>query len=202
MKTIPLFETLIRSLKATAFFAVLLCGVYPIIVYGVSRAVLPDRAEGSLVTRSGKVAASELIGQDFSAPDTFHPRPSATTDGPYNASASGGSNLGPLSQKLTDAVRERVAAYRVENQLDPGTTVPADAVTASASGLDPDISPANARLQATRVAHARAIPVEKVLELIDHMTEGPTFGFLGQPRVNVLRINLALDALGGKNDGR
>jgi K+-transporting ATPase ATPase C chain len=151
-----------------------------------------------LVFQDGHIAGSALIGQGFKAEHYFHPRPSAAGPDGYNAASSSGSNLGPLSRKLIDQVKERADAYRNENGLPPGMEVPVDAVTASASGLDPHISARNAELQAARVAKARAIPEENVRSTIAQYTEGPRFGFLGEERVNVLKLNLALDALSEK----
>jgi K+-transporting ATPase ATPase C chain len=142
----------------------------------------------------GEVVGSELIGQVFSRPEYFHPRPSAAGAG-YDAAASGGSNLGPTNRRLLAAVGERALAFRQENGLDSETPVPADAVTASASGLDPHITPANAYLQVRRVARARGLPEETVRELVDRFIKAPLFGFLGQPRVNVVKLNRALDEL-------
>lgn len=167
--------------------------VYPFAVTGVARAVFPAQAAGSLVERDGKVVGSSLIGQNFSDPKHFWGRPSATSPQPYNASSSGGSNLGPLNPALVDAVKQRIAALRA---ADPGNTapVPIDLVTASASGLDPHITPAAARYQAARLARVRGLPVARVNELIDRNTRQPLFGVLGEARVNVLALNLALDA--------
>jgi K+-transporting ATPase ATPase C chain len=166
--------------------------LYPMVVTGAAQAVFPDQAAGSLVTQNGKVVGSTLIGQNFSDPKHFWGRPSATSPQPYNASASGGSNLGPLNPALTDAVKGRVEALRA---ADPGNTapVPADLVTASASGLDPDITPAAAHYQAARVARTRGLPVAQVEKLIDSQTQGALGGILGEARVNVLALNMALD---------
>ena len=173
----------------------LLTGVaYPLVVTGVARLLFPDQAAGSLILQGGKPVGSSLIGQNFSDPKNFWGRPSATGPMPYNASASSGSNQGPLNPALTDAVKARVAALRA---ADPGNTaqVPVDLVTASASGLDPHISPAAARYQAARVAKVRGVALDKVQSLVEQQTETPMFGFLGEPRINVLQLNLALQAL-------
>jgi K+-transporting ATPase ATPase C chain len=168
---------------------------YPLAVTGIAKAAFPKQAAGSLVERDGKVVGSTLIGQSFSDPKHFWSRPSATSPGPNNAANSGGSNQGPSNPALVDAVKGRVAALRA---ADPGNTapVPVDLVTASASGLDPEISLAAAQYQAARVARARSLPVERVRALIGERAQGQLFGFLGEPRVNVLELNLALDALG------
>ncbi len=170
--------------------------IYPMAVTGAAKAVFPAQAAGSLVVLDGTTVGSKLIGQNFSDPKHFWGRPSATAPQPYNGVASGGSNQGPLNPALTDAVKARVEALRA---ADPGNTapVPVDLVTASASGLDPDISPAAARYQAARVARVRGIPVDRVNTLIADNTEGPKWGFLGEPRVNVLALNIALDAFSG-----
>lgn len=184
-----------RSVVAVALLAVILCGFYPLAVWVLGQGLFPARANGSLVVRDGRVVGSSLIGQPFSSPRYFHPRPSAAGQG-YDAARSGGSNLGPLSKALASAVSKRVDEYRAENGLPAGARVPADAVTASASGLDPDISPENASLQAPRVARARGLDEAVVRARIAACTEGRALGFLGEPRVNVLRLNLALDEVG------
>lgn len=172
----------------------LLTGVaYPLVVTGIARAVFPKQAAGSLVEQGGQVVGSLLVGQNFSDPKHFWGRPSATSPMANNAGASSGSNQGPLNPALADAVKGRVAALRA---ADPGNTepVPVDLVTASASGLDPEISIAAAEYQAARVARTRGLPVERVRSLIGEHSRGRLFGFLGEPRVNVLALNLALDA--------
>ncbi|HUK14511.1 MAG TPA: potassium-transporting ATPase subunit KdpC [Thermoanaerobaculaceae bacterium] len=167
--------------------------VYPLVVTGAAQAVWHDKAEGSVVTVGGKAVGSSLIGQPFSAPEYFWSRPSATSPAPYDASGSTGSNLGPTNPALLDAVRGRIAALR---QADPKLTgpIPVDLVTTSGSGLDPDVSVAAALVQVNRVAAARGVPAERVRALVLAEAEGRTLGFLGEPRVNVLRLNLALDA--------
>lgn len=178
---------------ATLMLAVICCGVYPLIVFGIAQATFREKANGSLmVDADGTVRGSKLLGQGFTAAKYFHPRPSAAGNG-YDAANSSGSNLGPTSRKLNDAIKERIAAYRVENDLLATDPVPGDAVTASGSGLDPHISVRNAELQAPRVAKARQFSVEKVLELVRRNTDAPDLGILGAPGVNVLRLNLALD---------
>ena len=169
-------------------------GLYPLAVTGTAQVAFPSQAGGSLVLRDGKPIGSTLIGQAFADPKHFWGRPSATAPETYNASASGGSNQGPLNPALTDAVKARIAALRA---ADPGNgaPVPVDLVTASASGLDPHITPAAARYQAARVARARGLPAEQVEQLVAQHTEGALWGLLGEPRVNVLALNLALDGL-------
>jgi K+-transporting ATPase ATPase C chain len=171
------------------------CGViYPLFVLGIGQAFFRDQAEGSLIVRDGKVIGSSLIGQPFSDDGYFWPRPSATAGMPYNAAASGGSNLGPTNPALLSAIADRIAALRA---ADPGNVapVPIELVTASASGLDPDISPAGARYQEARVARARGMSLATVQALVEKYTKGRQLGFLGEPRVNVLELNLALDSL-------
>lgn len=171
------------------------CGLaYPLAVTGVAQVLFHGKANGSIVRRDGHVVGSRLVGQPFSRPEYFHPRPSAAGDG-YDASASSGSNKGPTNPEFLATVAERVAAYRAENGLAPGALVPVDAVTASASGLDPDISPANARLQAPRVARARGLALDDVLRLIHDHTDARALGVLGEAGVNALELNLSLDRL-------
>jgi len=193
-------RTLLRQLAPAAVFVaaftLLLGVVYPLVVTGVAAVAFPHQADGSLVERDGEVVGSELVGQDFTGAQYFHPRPSAAGDG-YDAMASSGSNLGPTSPELLDAVAERVASYREENGLSDEVAVPVDAVTASGSGLDPHITPANAALQAPRVAEARGLPLEAVLDEVAAATDERPLGVLGDPGVNVLRLNLALDDLDG-----
>jgi K+-transporting ATPase ATPase C chain len=198
MKTQELLQEIKVSVLATLALVVILCGVYPLVVWGIAQAAFPRQANGSLVEVRGKIVGSGLLAQNFSGPQYFHPRPSAAGDVGYDGTSSGGSNLGPLSQKLTDQVKERVDKYRAENNLPAATPVPADAVTASGSGLDPHLSLRNAEIQAPRVAQARKLGADKVKKLIHEVTEGPDLGFLGEPGVNVLRLNLALDAPSGQ----
>lgn len=169
--------------------------IYPLAVTGLAQLFFPHQANGSLIVREGKVMGSKLIGQYFDEPEYFWSRPSATAPFPYNAAASGGSNLGPTNPVLLDAVKVRVTALRA---VDPGNAlpIPVDLVTASGSGLDPHISPAAALYQAKRVARARGLDENIVLTLVSKHTEGRQFGLLGEPRVNVLMLNLALDAVG------
>ena len=183
------------SLIATAFLAAILCGVYPLTVWCLAHAIFPGRAGGSLIVQNGEVAGSRLIGRQFTSPGYFHPRPSAAGAG-YDAGHSGGSNLGPLSRTLVETIERRVAAYRAENDLPPDALVPADAVTASGSGLDPHISVGNALMQAPRVAKARGLTEEAVIEQVRIHTEGRDLMILGEPRVNVLLLNLSLDEKG------
>ena len=180
------------AIAATLLLAVLCCGVYPAVVWGIGQALFPGKANGSMVRADGKVAGSSLIAQGFAGPGYFHPRPSAAGQG-YDATRSGGTNLGPISKKLIGDVKQRVSDYRTENGLPPDAMVPADAVTSSASGLDPHISARNAALQADRVAATRGMTREVVLKKVRAHTEGRTFGIFGDPRVNVLMLNLDLD---------
>jgi K+-transporting ATPase ATPase C chain len=168
--------------------------VYPLVITGIARVAFPQQAVGSLITRDGKAVGSSLIGQSFSSPKYFWGRPSATSPQPYNGIASTGSNLGPLNPALIDSVKARVQALR---DADPGNAqpIPVELVTASASGLDPEISPAAARYQAGRVARARGIPLRQIETLIQTHVQGRLLGLIGEPRVNVLELNLALDGL-------
>ena len=182
------------ALTMVLFLTILTGLLYPLTVTGLAQLFFPDQANGSLIVRKDKVVGSKLIGQYFDKPEYFWSRPSATAPFPYNAAASGGSNLGPTNPVLIDAVKARVAALRT---ADPGNSlpVPVDLVTASASGLDPHISPAAALYQVKRVARARGLDENSVLTLVSKHTEERQFGVLGEPRVNILELNLALDVL-------
>ncbi|MCW1924208.1 K(+)-transporting ATPase subunit C [Luteolibacter arcticus] len=191
------FGTEIRAaVGSTIVLAVVCCGAYPLLVTGVTRTLFRDKADGSLIKdASGKIVGSALLGQTFTGEKYFHPRPSAAGANGYDAASSSGTNLGPTSQKLNEQIKDRVAAYRTTNGLAADQAVPADAVTASGSGLDPHISPANAGLQAARVAKARNLPVERVRDLMQIHTDQPDLGILGDAGVHVLKLNLALDDL-------
>lgn len=189
-----MWSELSRAFRLMLVFTVLTGLVYPAAVTGAAQALFPFQAHGSLLSARGETVGSALIGQNFSRAEYFHPRPSAAGQAGYDASASSGSNLGPTSRELVDRVREAIARYRRENGGYAGE-IASDAVTASASGLDPDITPANAKIQAARVAAARRVPVADVLALVGRRTDRPWLGFIGEPRVNVLRLNLDLDAL-------
>ncbi len=198
---------LLASSVRAAVVVMLVGGIaYPLLTTGVAQALFSHAANGSLIARNGQTVGSALIGQQFDGAHYFHGRPSATTApdpdkegssmaAPYNAGLSGGSNQGATHQSLADTVAQRVAQYRADNGLALDATVPVDAVTASASGLDPHISVANAQLQLQRVAQARGLNADQVQTLIDGATEQRTLGLLGEPRVNVLQLNLALDDL-------
>ena len=239
-----MWEQILPGLRIKIFMTILLGVVYPLAMTGISQVIFPHQANGSLITAGGKVIGSEIIGQNFSKPEYFHPRPSAAGSG-YDATASGGSNLGPTSAKLVhgttkmddkknevvdfDGINLRIVHYCLENDIPyessvpldqfkdakgdlddvklikafnddkaplvfkPKAPIPADAVTASSSGLDPHISPASARAQVARVAKARGIPADQANQFVAQFTEGPDLGLLGEPRVNVLKLNFALD---------
>jgi K+-transporting ATPase ATPase C chain len=181
-------QTSIQAIRALVVFTVITGVAYPLVVTGISQLAFKDQANGSLLIQNGKIVGSSLIGQPFSDPKHFWSRPSATSPMPYNGAASSGSNQGPTNPALKDAVQERIKA------LGGAKPVPADLVTASGSGLDPHISPAAAEYQIPRISKARGVPEERLRELVQRHTEGRQLGILGEPRVNVLRLNLALDA--------
>lgn len=183
------------AVMSTLVLALVCCGLYPLVVFGIAQVAFRDQANGSLIVdKDGTVRGSKLLGQGFTGERYFHPRPSAAGNG-YDAANSSGSNLGPTSQKLNDAIKDRIAAYRAENGLKETDPVPADAVTASGSGLDPHIGLRNAERQASRVAKARNLSHDKVVELIKQNTDAADLSILGEVGVNVLKLNLSLDRL-------
>ena len=189
-----LFSELRSAVMVTLAFAVVCCGLYPLVVFGISQALFRDQANGSLIVdKDGTVHGSKLLGQQFTADKYFQSRPSAAGNG-YDATSSGGSNLGPTSSNLVTTIAQRITDYRTANGLATNALVPADAVTASGSGLDPHISLANAALQIPRVAKARGLSEERVRALVQQNTHGPDLGIFGEPSVNVLTLNLALEA--------
>jgi potassium-transporting ATPase KdpC subunit len=182
----------LRTAVVSVFSLTLLTGcIFPLVLFTLGR-LAPDQSAGSLVTRNGVVIGSRLIGQSFTRPEYFHPRPSAAGNG-YDGTSSGGANFGPSNRKLIENVRQLAEDYRRTNGLPANGTIPIDAVTSSASGLDPHISPQNAELQIARVARARGLGEDAIRRLVAGHTEGPQLGFLGSPRVSVLNLNLALD---------
>ena len=186
-----------RSIAATLVLGVIVCGVYPLVVDGLGHLMFPRQADGTLILdrKTGQVRGSELICQNFTSDKYFHPRPSAAGNNGYDPTASGGSNLGPTSGTLYTNIMQNVAAYRSDNNLSTNESVPADAVTESGSGLDPHISPENAELQIPRVAKSRGITQDKLRELVRQNTRGRDWGIFGEPRVNVMTLNVALDGL-------
>ncbi|HKW29323.1 MAG TPA: K(+)-transporting ATPase subunit C [Verrucomicrobiae bacterium] len=188
-----------RSIVATLFFAIICCCLYPLVVYGVAQLLFPNQANGSLlVDKAGVIRGSALLAQNFTGVQYFHPRPSAAGANGYDATSSSGSNLGPTSSNLVANLTQNIANYRGENGLTTNTLVPADAVTASGSGLDPDINPENAALQIPRVARARGLSKEQLRKLVRQNTRDRDFGIWGEPRVNVMTLNFALDQLSQK----
>jgi K+-transporting ATPase ATPase C chain len=186
-----MWKQLLPGLRMTLLLTVLTGLIYPGVVTGLCQVLFPSQANGSLIVRDGKVVGSSLLGQNFTKPEYFQPRPSGAGDG-YDATASGAANLGPTNQKLADRVKASVEKFRKENPDFTGP-IPADLLTSSASGLDPELSPAAADAQVSRVAKARGTNVDQVHPLVAQLTEGRDWGFLGEPRVNVLRLNIALD---------
>jgi potassium-transporting ATPase KdpC subunit len=183
-----------RSIVATIFFAVILCGVYPLVVFAAGQLLFSHQANGSLlVDKSGAIRGSELLAQNFTSAQYFHPRPSAAGANGFDATSSSGSNLGPTSSNLVANITQNIANYRAENNLATNAPVPADAVTESASGLDPHISLANAEIQIARVAKARGISEEQLRKLVQQNTSGRDLGLFGEPRVNLMTLNFALD---------
>jgi K+-transporting ATPase ATPase C chain len=186
-----MWSQLSPGLRINLFFTLLLGIVYPLAVTGICQVAFPHRANGSLISQGDKVIGSELIGQNFTKPEYFQPRPSAAGDG-YDATASGGSNYGPTNQKLVDRVKASIEKFRKENPDYQGP-IPADLVTASGSGLDPHLSPDSVRAQIPRVAKARGISADRLTQLAAQFTEQPDLGVFGEPRINILKLNLALD---------
>jgi K+-transporting ATPase ATPase C chain len=180
------------AIIATLVFVVMVSGFYPLLVWGIAQGLFPHEAGGSLIIKDGKILGSRLIAQGFTSEQYFHPRPSSAGTG-YDSTSSAGSNLGPLSKTLVDMIRKRVIKYRTENTLEPFILIPADAVTASASGFDPHISLENARLQMQRVAMERGMSEEAIRRKISANTQGRDMDIFGEPRVNVLMLNLDLD---------
>ena len=187
-----MWEQILPALRLKLFMTVLLGVIYPLAITGICQVFFPYQANGSLITTGGKVIGSELIGQNFSRPEYFQSRPSAAGSDGYDPTSSGGSNYGPTNQKLIDRVKASVEKFRKDNPDYQGP-IPADLLTASASGLDPHISPASAEAQAPRVAKARGVSVDQVNRLAAQFTEGPELGILGEPRVNVLKLNVELE---------
>ena len=187
-----MWQQILPGIRIKLFMTLVLGVLYPLAITGISQVLFPHQANGSLVTVGGKVVGSELIGQNFAKPEYFQPRPSAAGNDGYDATSSGGSNFGPTNQKLVDRVKASIDKFRKDNPDYTGP-IPADLVTTSASGLDPDISPDSATAQAARVAKARGVSGDQVSQLVAQLTQGPELGVLGEPRVNVLKLNLALD---------
>ena len=187
-----MWQQILPGLRIKIVMTILLGIIYPLVITGICQVVFPHQANGSLIIAGGQVIGSELIGQNFSKPEYFQPRPSAAGNDGYDATASGASNYGPTNQKLIDRVKASIEKFRKENPDYTGP-IPADLVTASGSGLDPHLSPDSARAQVARIAKARGVSVEQINSLIVQFTENPDLGLLGEPRVNVLKLNLALN---------
>ncbi len=187
-----MWQQILPGIRIKLFMTLLLGVLYPLTVTGISQMLFPHQANGSLIETGGRVVGSELIGQNFARPEYFQPRPSAAGSDGYDSTASGGSNFGPTNQKLVDRVKASIDKFRKDNPDYTGP-LPADLVTASASGLDPHISPDSAAAQVARVAKVRNVTEGQINQLVAQFTEGPDLGVLGEPRVNVLKLNLALD---------
>jgi len=190
-----MWAQILPGLRIKIFMTILLGVVYPLAITGICQVVFPHQANGSLTSAGGRIVGSELLGQNFTRPGYFQPRPSAAGNDGFDATSSGGTNFGPTNQKLVDRVRTSIEKFRKDNPDYTGP-IPADLLTTSASGLDPHISPASAMAQAPRVAKARGMPRERLEQLIAQFTEHPDLGFIGESRVNVLKLNLALDGAG------
>lgn len=186
-------KNLLKSFLLLVIFIVILGLLYPLTVTGISRIIFPAKSAGSLIYSGNEIIGSELIGQNFTSDRYFHPRPSAAGENGYDATSSGGSNLAPTNKDFISTVKERLESFKKENNLPDNTIIPADIVTASGSGLDPDISVDSAMLQIERISGARGIPANEVKDLITKNTENRLLGFLGEPKVNVLKLNLLLD---------
>jgi K+-transporting ATPase ATPase C chain len=187
-----MWQQILPGIRIKIFMTIVLGVLYPLAITGISQVLFPHQANGSLIMVNGKTVGSELIGQNFSKPEYFQPRPSAAGNDGYDATSSSGSNFGPTNQKLVDRVKASIDKFRKDNPDYTGP-LPADLVTASASGLDPHLSPDSANAQAARVAKARGVSTDQVSQLIAQSTEGPDLGLLGEARVNVLKLNLELD---------
>jgi len=190
-----MYKNILRSFLLLIIFTIILGFLYPLLITGISKIIFPFRSSGSLIKYEGKIVGSELIGQNFTGEQYFHPRPSAAGKDGYDPLSSGGSNYAPANEDFISVVKERISNLRKENNLEDYIKIPSDAVTSSGSGLDPDISVDNALLQADRIAKKRNIPVSEINDLIRQNTEKRILGFLGEPKVNVLKLNLLLDNL-------
>ncbi|MHB1376590.1 MAG: K(+)-transporting ATPase subunit C [Candidatus Humimicrobiaceae bacterium] len=190
-----MFKNILRSFLLLIIFTIILGFLYPLLITGISKVIFPYRSSGSLIKYEGKIVGSELIGQNFTDEQYFHPRPSSAGKDGYDSLNSGGSNYAPTNEDFISAVKERISNLRKENNLEDYIKIPSDAVTSSGSGLDPHISIDNALLQADRIAKKRNVPVSEINDLIRKNTEKRMLGFLGEPKVNVLKLNLLLDNL-------
>ena len=190
-----MYKNILRSFLLLVIFTIILGFLYPLLITGISKIIFPYRSSGSLIKYEGKIVGSELIGQNFTGEQYFHPRPSAAGKDGYDPLSSGGSNYAPANEDFISAVKERISNLRKENKLEDYIKIPSDAVTSSGSGLDPDISVDNALLQIDRIAKKRNISVSEINDLIRQNTEKRILGFLGEPKVNVLKLNLLLDNL-------